>query len=803
LSAYHLPTSFDSKLFTITLHQNSSSLEHAHRDIEFIFMIQGQLRVSVNHKAYRLNDSDFLLINSHDFHSFHSDGDNLFVVLHIDFDELRSLFAHKNIHFACNSTEQVDSSHHELRAAIEQFLTVFLKRNNASKSEVFEKAFKIIACLEVQDSDDHPLPEAQGSWSDNERLNRIVQYMHNRFREPLSLDEVAQVHHLSVPYLSKYFKKRTGKTFFKYLTEFRLAHAVQELLTTPKPVTRIALDNGFPNLSSFNRVFHERYQQNPAAYRKQNAVFANKGENCPKEILSEAAATLEKETIKIGPTVPIMKFWNNVINVGYAKDILSSDLQEQIVLLQHDIGFTHARLWGLFGEDMLVEDHVGGMTTYNFTHINKVLDFLTRQQLKPFIELGPKPKIISKQRDCSIVIQHSKDRNIEEWTNLYKAFLLHCIERYGIEEVEKWYFELWSKRIDPFFDEDQQESAEPNPFDAYLRLFGALKRIAKELVPAAKFGGCGISMELEVDRLDDLLQQWKREEHKPDFLSVYVYPIEIDEEKQRFPIRNVQSANHQYERIKLSQISRCLKKAGFEGLELNVTEWNLSPFNRDYLHDSCFKAAYLVKMITDLLNRDQPNMLGYWQCSDLFSEDRDAKQLLHGGTGLMTKNGIKKPSYHAYMLLNQLGDQWVAQGQHFVVTKKSGDRYQVLCFNYKHFRYAFYFQPEGSFGFREQNRMFENMDVLRLSLEIQGIPNGKYRVKEKRLNRDQGSILDEWLNFGPVDDWKPDEIQYLKQICVPRMKVEHTVVDNRSIVLKGELEPHEVRLFEIQLLYGG
>jgi hypothetical protein len=67
-----------------------------------------------------------------------------------------------------------------------------------------------------------------------------------------------------------------------------------------------------------------------------------------------------------------------------------------------------------------------------------------------------------------------------------------------------------------------------------------------------------------------------------------------------------------------------------------------------------------------------------------------------------------------------------------------------------------------------------------------------------RIETNPSSIL----KFGAVDDMKQDEVEYLKQICIPYMQVEHTSVDNHSIVLTGELRPHEVRLFELNLLFG-
>ncbi|TWE08511.1 xylan 1,4-beta-xylosidase [Neobacillus bataviensis] len=839
MSGTHIfQSSIDSKLITVSVMNRKSNLEHAHRDIELIYMIKGQLQVKITNNIYHLNTSDFILVNSNEFHSFQSQKDNLFVVFHFNYLELSSLLGQKNLLFSCNSNEQSHFLDSEFRKVIEELLSVYMQQRNDSEVESLEKTFKLISLLKLHYLKSTNLLEPQSystSKGQNERLIEIMEYIQSNYREPLTLEEVAGLHFISVPYLSKFFKKQTGKTFSQYINEIRLAHAVNELVNTDKPITRIALDNGFPNLAAFNRVFNESYQLKPVEYRKQMSDTTEKEENNTEEVsnhdsdeaftalqqylqssveqkaetLPPSTGAVETETIKIGKLDAFTKYWNKLLNIGYAKDILNSDMQEQITFLQGEIGFTYARFWGLFGDDMLVEDRSGRKITYNFSNTNKLLDFLVKNKLKPFIEIGPKPKIIQKAVGETIVEQTISERSLEEWTNLYRAFLMQCIQRYGIDEVETWYFEMWKPHMDVsrgqdeknFIDEINNNSEiDPKHFKEYFKIFSEFKKHTKELIPSAKVGGCGISMGLEGERLDSILNYWRKEEIHPDFLSLSLYPIEKNRDKNRVPIKNLNSNNPQYVLDKLTEVRKALKKAGFEGLELNVTEWNISISNRNYLNDSCFKASYIVKNIIENLNQNQVNMIGYWLFSDIFSDFWDSKTLLHGGTGLMTKSGIKKPSYHAYMLLKQLGEILVAKGVHYIVTKRTGHRYQVICFNYKHFNYSYYLHPEGSMGIHEQYEIFENNETLNLSLEIQGLANGKYRVKELKLNRDHGSVLDEWLKFGAVDDMKPDEIDYLKQICVPDMKVEHHVVENESIVLKGELQPHEVRLFEFNLL---
>jgi len=829
-SPWSAQTTIESKLITISVKDGKSNLDHAYKDIELIYIINGSLEVNVHHKTYTLNKFDFLIINSNELHSFKSSNDNLFVVFHFNYFQLCSLLAQENLLFICNSTENVSLSDQELRNTIEKLLSYYVKQSSPSMVTFWKKVLELISVIQInylKHSESSKIKSFSTKNGHNERITEILDYIESNFREPLTLEEIASTQFITVPYLSKFFKKQTGKTFSQYLNKVRLAHAVDELINTNKSITRIALDNGFPNLAAFNRVFNEKHQEKPVEYRKRRIESIEKEEKASKEEHNaenkEALKQLryyldrtlpenptnqqislserETHTIKIGKQEALIKYWNKVINIGYATDFLNSDLQEQITILQNDIGFKYARFWGLFSDEMNIEDYSGENITYNFSNINRLLDFLIKNRLKPFIELGPKPKIVTKRINQNLILQTSVQKSLEEWKNLLRAFLLHCIERYGIEEVESWYFEIWSSDIDPISDKfDQDTRHNPSQFEEYFRTFSFLKNIMNEIVPSAKVGGCGLTMDIENDKLDLFLNQWKLKDIQPDFFSVYLYSIENDFDKSKISKKNMLSTNPDYIRNRIKQLKASMRNTEFDHVELNITEWNISVSNRDYLHDSCFKAAYIVKNIVDNVNQNI-HMMGYWMCSDIFSDFRDSKSLLHGGAGLITKSGIKKPSYHSFVLLKQLGEILVSKGDNYIVTKKSGDRYQILCFNYKHFDYWYYLHPEGSTEISEQYDIFENNDTLNISLTLQGITNGKYRIKEHRLNRDQGSVLDEWLNFGSVYDMKPDEIEYLKQRCVPYMMVDHAVVEENSIVLNGELQPHEVRLYELNLLF--
>lgn len=830
-----------SNLINIAVLDFNRSVEYAQREIKLIYVLTGKLKVKINRKEYDMKDSDFILVNSNELHSIHSEENNLFITILIDYSILSNILNQKHLLFMCNSIEKTNLSDQSLRRLIRELLYIFTKQDFNLQRDFNGKAFQIVSILilnYLSNKSEYDIKRDMYGKGSKDRLGDIVQYIDDHYQQPLSLEEVAMQHFITVPYLSKYFKKHTGKNFLEYLNEVRLVHAVNELLQSNKSIINIALDNGFPTLASFNRVFSRHYQLKPAEYRrniekslnnndedslkrfddnllevkkiKRVREYLDTTENNQIENNTQPYDVVQKQTIKVDKVEKLTKYWNKLINIGYAKDVLKSDMQEQIILMQNELKFTYARVWGLFSDEMMIVDHLEKEVIYNFSNTNKVLDFFVKNKLIPFIELGPKPKIISKNLKQTLVlnplvIKPNNEKILDDYKNLISAFLLNCVERYGVEEVERWYFEIWNYYIDPFQDGNkliEDNDLSPHIYKKYFKDFALLKMAIKDIVPTVKVGGCGLqSMGSEVTEL--FLSEWKKESVNPDFLSVYIYSYSTieNQNKKRIPMENLQSTNPDYVQNALEQLRRTIKKTGYDNIEINVTEWNTSISNRDFLNDSCFKACYIVKNLIDNINPGI-NMMGYWLSSDIFSDYKDSKNLIYGGAGLVTRNGIKKPSYYSFVLLKYLGDILVARGENYIVTKKTGNQYQVLCFNYKHFNYSFYMHPEGSKGVSEQYDIFENNETLKISLALQGVKNGKYRIKEFMLNRNHGSILDKWLEFGATDDIKQDEVDYLKQICMPLMKVKHAEVSNFSIVLNGELEPHEVKLFELNLIFG-
>lgn len=100
------------------------------------------------------------------------------------------------------------------------------------------------------------------------RINKVCQYVQKHTAEPLTIHKAAALIHLSPGAFCKFFKRITGKTFSDYVNEVRIANVCNQLMATDKQVAEIAYSNGFETLTYFNRVFLRKKKMRPGSYRK-------------------------------------------------------------------------------------------------------------------------------------------------------------------------------------------------------------------------------------------------------------------------------------------------------------------------------------------------------------------------------------------------------------------------------------------------------------------------------------------------------------------------------------------------------
>jgi AraC-like DNA-binding protein len=104
---------------------------------------------------------------------------------------------------------------------------------------------------------------------ERERIDQICRLIAERASGPFLLADAAAAAHLSVPAFTRFFKKRTKKTFVEYLTELRIGNACKLLVETDSAVRQISAAVGFSSLTNFNRRFRDLKGMSPQAFRQQ------------------------------------------------------------------------------------------------------------------------------------------------------------------------------------------------------------------------------------------------------------------------------------------------------------------------------------------------------------------------------------------------------------------------------------------------------------------------------------------------------------------------------------------------------
>ncbi|WP_211748673.1 helix-turn-helix domain-containing protein [Paenibacillus sp. Marseille-Q4541] len=813
----------------IFLHNAQFVEDHWHDSIELLFVLKGKVDVYIEKKKCTLQEEDVLIINSNEIHSIQSQENNLLLALQIPISFIKMHFADiEQVRFLCKSFlygREEQEKFNEIRSLLAEMMWVHNKENYSYELKIKSLLFQLIYVLLWKFRESREDTSSRIGSKYTARLLSIVNYIQDNYMKSLSLIDIAEKEHLSVPYLSSFFQKSMGKSFSQYVNQLRLKHAVRDITYTDHSITQIAMDHGFPSLKSFHKVFKEFYLITPIQYRKglqrheehenlpsndyatyldfdrENAYEAlfkylpSPDDQTADKTLDKGVVTKEIRVQLSGKSKAIKPYWRKICTISKAKEILQSEVQSHLKLIQEKAQFSHIRFHGIFDDEMMVyREDAQGNPIFNFLYVGQLIDFIRSIGLRPYIEFGFMPKDLASS-EISFFYKKSnlsKPKDLGKWRILVEQWLLFCKNRYGEEEMKLWYFACWNEPDIPIF--------WPDTFEDYGEIYKQTYQAVKASCPKFHMGGPDLFSETLYQEpwLDQYLDFCITNDCIPDFISFHSYPVRVIEQPLvDKPITWVHLSNDNYLNETIHLLKDKLKAKLSKLPDIHVTEWNSTPFHRDLTNDTCYKAAYIVKNVLE--NLDEVQSLAYWSLTDLLEELPPVEEPFHGGLGLITSNGIQKPGYYAYELLGKLGDRLLELGDGYCLTQSS-QGYQVIVYHYCHFDRLYCMHD--SLGIDALNRyhVFRDTNNLVMSFAIQGIPSGMYKLRQTTINRDHGSAYDTWLEMGAPNSLNADEVTYLNRKAVPN-QVRKTIDIQNSFDFKCELNPHEVRLYELWPIY--
>lgn len=473
-------------------------------------------------------------------------------------------------------------------------------------------------------------------------------------------------------------------------------------------------------------------------------------------------------------------YFKKCITFGRAKEGLRADFQEQLREMQNEIGFEYIRFHGLFHDDMAVYDeNESGKPVLWFGYIDKLFDFLLSVNMKPFVELGFMPEKIAavpntvfwwKANGCP-------PTDYNKWHYLVKETVKHLTERYGIDEVKTWYFEVWNEpNLSSFFRGTREE---------YFKLYEVSVDAVKSVCPDLRVGGpstSGADFRDGLGYLKDFISFCGSKKLPVDFFSAHPYPTcwSLDGDG----VEHMGYISREICTEFLDNIKSIVESSPYPNAEIHLTEWNSSPSPRDLIHDTAFMAPFILYNITQ--NFGKVNSLAFWTFTDIFEENGPGKIPFHGGFGLINADGIKKPSYWAYWMLNKSGDEITGISDNHIVTKtKNG--YQIIIWNYCYYRDDFANGDRSKLTETSRDAVFENKEItVNLHIDL----TGKYRQTVYTLD-ESTCAYNNWLNAGAPEYLSQKMIEDLKQKSKPK-KEEGEIC---TFELKEILKPHEVKMY--------
>jgi len=481
--------------------------------------------------------------------------------------------------------------------------------------------------------------------------------------------------------------------------------------------------------------------------------------------LDSPAASQEITVDANAPAHPFPHFWEKMFGSGRAilslRESYRSDLRET----KRITDFDYVRFHAIFHDEVGVYDESkDGQPIYNFSYVDQIYDGLLENHVLPFIELSFMPKKLTSDPNALHPFWYKQNvappKDWNKWEQLVENFARHLVDRYGVDEVAQWYFEVWNEPNLDFWAGNPKEQT-------YYELYDHAARAIKRVSPRLRVGGPSTAQAAWVDRF---LAHCKEQNVPVDFASTHVYGNDKSED-----------VFGTHEKIPRTQmVCRAVRKvhdqiaaSPYPDIPLIWSEFNADYSNQRNVTDSAFMGPWLADTIRQCDGLTQ--MMSYWTFSDVFEEQGVVKTPFYGGFGLLAERGIPKAAFNDFALLHQLGDARLeADTDSALVTRRKDGSLAIAAWNL--------FLPE------------ETGSPKTLTFHFKGV-SGAHSARITIVDPEHGSPLPAWDKMGHPVFPSPQEIEALrKAAALPASRLQE--LNHGSLTLN--LPPHALALIEIE-----
>lgn len=258
------------RIFKSIDYDYASVAPHFHEDLEIIYLSLGSLQVMEGTEYFTLQPNQIHIFNSNIVHGTLFEGKKLEgIVLQISYSFLRKICP--DIDYYTFSEKKLSENHFHYTSLIEGMNQLLIKletQDEFTYLSAFSLLFQIIENLMRNSIQKITSKEVKINQKYFERNYTISNFIKEKFKEQISLIDLANELNLNSSYLSRFIKKNFGMTFYEYLSNVRLTFAYGQLTHSDTPIMQIVEESGFRSYVQFSKDFKKKYGVTPREIRK-------------------------------------------------------------------------------------------------------------------------------------------------------------------------------------------------------------------------------------------------------------------------------------------------------------------------------------------------------------------------------------------------------------------------------------------------------------------------------------------------------------------------------------------------------
>ena len=649
------------------------------------------------------------------------------------------------------------------RFRIQQLLREYMHEEDASESTLLSGLSHILMVLHIlskyaADSVSGPVPLIPLSDRRSELFRSLLDYLDEHRGETLSQAQTAAAFRITPQYLGRFLKETTGMTFREY----------------------------FGSLNQEEEILRRRYGRLTKTESPLPGIpFSSAPVRGLAEPQSEAHTSHTELRASLSPKHRLKRHWTRLINLGYAINLRNIEIDATLRRIQEECGFEYGRICRI--TDLILTSRIGERTCHDYSQVFSLLDHLLAAGITPFLELGNKSFLIQETTSINYTPISPIDsrKYFSDLLVILPGFLRACINHYGQENFDKWYFEISYMYTDA-------EAKETFGLIQYTKIFRKIYSIIRNFSDKCRIGGPGFNDWSSPGKVQQAVRLLSSHNIVPDFFSAYIYPIELTDSEA------VLSPDPETAKSRVELFSGTVREF-YPDAEIWITEFNSNLSSRNFLNDSCYQSAFLAKMILDTM-KYHIAALGYYLLSDAPLRYLDSLDFMFGGWGLFTDMAIPKASWHTYRMMSMLGHYRILQTENALVTANSRGSVRILIFRYCHPNKDHCSGNVLRDDLDSPDRIFSNFGADRYTIHLDHILKGTYVMKSYRINRHSGNLWAAWKELGflyPKDAVTSSELLEASS-PVPRTSVK-ILREDEPFEMSVTLQGNEVLLLSLEL----